>query len=193
MNVALFGGTFNPIHNTHLFIANDIAAEYRLDKVIFIPDNKPPHKDMEYNLPGETRLRMSALAIEGNPRFGLSDIEIKRGGVSYTYDTVKHIKSEYGIKHTLYFIMGADLLPELNRWHKISELKNEVHFIVFNRKEIDIKKYLADYPHISEFKGMKSELSSSLIRARIRENKSIKYLLPEKVEKYILDNSLYRA
>lgn len=203
MKLGLFGGTFNPIHIGHLKIARKVLDDFGLDKLIFIPSGNPPHKSAGEIAGAFHRLKMLELAIADEAclallgssrreRFEVSDIEIKRKGTSYTLDTIKQIKEIYGKDTILYFIAGADMALDLPNWKcplKILELS---HFIAVQRPNFSLEKLNEEYPQKMIFvEGVSIEVSSSDIRKRIKEGKTIKTLVPEAVEKYIKDNALF--
>ena len=126
--LGIMGGTFDPVHYGHLQTAEFIAKHCSLEKIIFIPAYIAPHKVGLEFAPAKARYEMTKLAVAEYPNFIVSDIEIKRSGVSYTYDTVEEIKKLYP-EHELYFIIGADSVPTLNTWHRIKDLLREVTFI----------------------------------------------------------------
>jgi nicotinate-nucleotide adenylyltransferase len=187
--IAILGGSFNPIHIGHLILANTVCEEFNLDKIIFVPCYIQPLKSNKDFASAEDRLAMIKLAIQNNPKFELSDIEIKRKGKSYTVDTLKYFKQKYD---DLYFVIGADNIKDFHRWKEPDTILKLTKLIVTNRGGIEKKIpqrlrgkkiFVCKIPDI--------EISSTLIRNNIRSNKSIKYLVPEKVEKYIIKNKLY--
>src|SRR5208337_4157404 len=141
-SIALFGGTFNPIHYGHLAIAEEVRAKYNLDKIIFVPTNLPPHKDPADLLDGRTRTVMAYLATVSNPCFEVSTYEVDRGGKSYSIDTVRHYQQALGPQTNLYFIVGADMLAEFSTWKSIDELLKICRFIAVSRPGFDIHKIL---------------------------------------------------
>ncbi len=188
--VAILGGSFNPIHIGHLILANTVCEELNLNKIIFVPCYIQPLKsDKDFASP-IARLEMIKLAIQSNPKFELSDIEIKRKGKSYSIDTIKYFKKKYD---DLYFVIGADNIKDFNEWKEPDKILELAKLVVTNRgginekipKKLRRKKIFAcRIPDI--------EISSTMIRNFIRSNKSIKYLVPEKVERYIIKNKLYK-
>ena len=187
--IAILGGSFNPIHVGHLILANTVCEEFNLDKIIFVPCYIQPLKSNKDFASADDRLAMIKLAIQNNPKFELSDIEIKRKGKSYTVDTLKYFKQKYD---DLYFVIGADNIKDFHRWKEPDTILKLAKLIVTNRGGIKQKIpqrlrgkiiFVCKIPDI--------EISSTLIRNNIRSNKSIKYLVPEKVEKYIIKNKLY--
>lgn len=196
--LGIIGGTFNPIHNGHLLAAEYARCELELEKVIFIPAARPPHKEGMDILDGETRLKMVELAIQGNPDFFVSNLELTRPGPSYTVDTLNHYQACYPGKG-IYFIMGADSLLLINTWKDVDVLADKGRFVVVTRPGYRFeweKDPLASLPSILrehlvflEIPGI--DVSSSDIRRRIRDGKSIRYMLPNKVERYIREQGLY--
>lgn len=198
LKIGILGGTFNPIHIGHLIISEHIRNNFPLDKVTFIPSGDPPHKDKSELVPASKRLKMTELAIQSNPYFDISDIEINRIGKSYTIDTVNVIKSKLP-NDELYFIIGGDILDELESWKDIGDVFNKISFILIGRDGLEdediyskIDKYKEKYDaEIHYVKGPQIEVSSTYIRQKAGEGKSIKYLVTEEVEEYIINHGLY--
>ena len=184
MAICIFPGTFNPIHLAHLRMAQIVVQKFGFEKVIFIPSYIPPHKQVDSNL-ARHRFNMVKMAIEKNLRFGISDIEYKSEGKSYTLITVKKIKELYKIEGRLNFLIGTDAFLNVKSWYKASELKDLVHFIVFPRGEDEIKP--------DDFKGYSYELVDSqridISSTELREHKNNKTI--DEVKEYILKNELY--
>jgi nicotinate-nucleotide adenylyltransferase len=132
MKIGILGGTFNPIHHGHLILSEYIRIEADLDKIIFIPTGIPPHKDEKNIIDGKTRLTMVKLAINDNPYFTSSDIEIKRANITYTIDTVIELKKIYH-NSELCMIIGADTLLSLHTWKDYTKVLSLVNFIVADR------------------------------------------------------------
>jgi nicotinate-nucleotide adenylyltransferase len=204
-SVALFGGTFNPIHFGHLAIAEEVRTKYNLDKVIFIPTNLPPHKESSDLADAKKRSVMTYLATVSNPCFDVSTFEIDRGGRSYSIDTVKHFHQFFGDKVELYFIVGADMLMEISAWKSIEELLKICRFIAVSRPGYDVQKIFNQHFLASNNYSIAADLieniliedmtmldiSATNIRRRVKEWKSIKYLVPELVEQFIHNQQLY--
>ena len=197
--IGIMGGTFDPIHNGHLVIAEAARHEYALDKVLFIPAGEPPHKESYLITNAEDRYNMVELAIEGNEKFEISPIEIQRPGPSYTVDTLSQLKNIY--KESEFFIItGADAIVELLTWKETGRLASLCSFIAATRPGFDLKRLndeLKAFPQNLKRKIVAMEvpgmaISSTDIRNRRGENKPISYLLPEKVEKYIFQENLYK-
>ena len=195
--LGVFGGTFNPIHNAHLRLAEDVREEFSLDRVLFIPTNLPPHKSVAGEIEAVHRLRMVQLAALNNPHFECNDIELKRGGVSYTIDTVSCLYEEYGLDEKPYIIIGSDLVSEIDSWRKIDSLVRKVRFIVLKRDGFPVEKNgslpgaLAKSTWYS-FDKRTIDITSSEIRKRVMQGKSIRYLVPEVVLEYIKEKGLYQ-
>ena len=197
--LGIMGGTFDPVHLGHLQTAKFIYEHLGLEKIIFVPAFIAPHKVGLVFAPAADRYRMTELATEPYPYFEVTDIELQRSGVSYTYDTVMELKARYP-EYELYFIIGADAVPMLNTWHRIRELLAEVTFIAADRPG-----YGQTIDKVCEFFGEPAknkiilldtpevDISSTGIRERVRRGLSIKGLVPESVEKYILEEHLYQS
>lgn len=198
--IGISGGTFDPIHYGHLVIAEEARETLELEKIIFIPSGNPPHKVGCGVTPAEYRYEMVHRAIGNNPFFEVSAIEIEREGYSYTVDTLNKLRGMYGEDTVLYFITGADVIPELTTWKQFEQIFEMCEFVAalrpgYNKealiKEIELLKnnYMAKI-HIMD--TLLIGISSTIIRERVRGNRSIKYLVPEKVEEYIREKRLYR-
>ncbi len=193
MKIGILGGTFNPIHNGHLLMAEEVRLTFNLDRVYFIPVSIPPHKGYKPLISDSDRLRLIELAIEFNPYFYVSDIEIKRGGISYTIDTVKSFYSSLVIEDKIYLLIGADLIKDITTWMSYKELIEKVNLVVISRTSFKAESYKKDFSYIIPFNSTGFNVSSSLIRQRLLEGYSIKYLVPYKVEDYINSKGLYRV
>jgi nicotinate-nucleotide adenylyltransferase len=191
----VFGGAFNPVHFAHLIIAEDVRQQMHLDKILFVPYANPPHKNTNDLLDSAHRVNMLKLAIEENSYFELSDIELKNGQNSktYTVDTLLKLKELYK-KDTikLYLIIGLDNLIELHTWKDPGKLFLLSEVIVLNRPGYVVQNVENEYGRrVVYVPAPNIDISSSDIRYKIKEKKSIKYLVPAKVENYIYENNLY--
>lgn len=184
--VGILGGTFNPPHTGHLVIANEVLHAYGLDEVWFMPNQVPPHKTVDQPISNSDRLAMLELALSDNGYFRIERTELERSGPSYTYDTMKILKDMYK-DHDFYFIIGGDMVEYLPKWHKIDELLNMVKFVGVSRPS-----YTTESPYdILYAETPQIDISSSMIRERVKAGRSIRYLLPESVREYIGERGLY--
>ena len=185
--VALFGGSFNPIHIGHIQTAEYLQSVFHYDYFIFMPVSIPVHKDSSAIIDGRHRLQMCRLAAAVIPNAIVSDMEIKRGGSSYTVDTV-HELLRYGDNETVIdVVIGDDLLPGLPKWKEIDALCSLAHFVCLTRESVRPQ---LPYP-ITYIDNPIIEVSSSQIRDRIKNGESIDGLVPSSVAGYIAENNLY--
>jgi nicotinate-nucleotide adenylyltransferase len=196
MKLGIIGGTFNPVHIGHLIIAQTTVFTFNLDKILFIPTYRPPHKNFKPDIPDEARLEMLNSATMDNPFFETSDIEYKRKGKSYSIDTIQYFYKQFPVQDKIFFVIGADLLFDLHTWKNIDELINLVCFVVHDRdnnKAQDlIGIYKQRYPNLLSANNMVNvDINSTLIRQRIKQGLPIKYLVPDPVEKLIETNQYY--
>ena len=198
MKVGIMGGTFDPIHNGHLILAEAVRDALDLDEVLFIPSARPPHKLGRDITSPEHRLAMTVLATCFHPNFRVSSIEILRNGPSYAVDTIDALKREYKAGTEFYFILGADAALELSTWHNAQELIEKCNFIAATREgtHIDINAVEAQFGtsakgHIQRVETPKIEISSTDIRDKLKRGRSIRYLVPDTVEAYIRKEQLY--
>lgn len=186
--IGIYGGTFNPIHNAHLLIADQVGHFLSLDKVKLMPDAIPPHMDHKTAIDPQLRLAMLKLAIKDNPLLGIETGELERGGVSYTYDTMKRLIEQHPTTE-YYFIIGGDMVDYLDKWHRIDELVRlpRFHFVGVRRpgarNESKYPVIWVDIPPVG--------FSSSDIRNRIQNGQPIKYMLPDAVAEFIKEHHLY--
>ncbi|NCB41692.1 MAG: nicotinate-nucleotide adenylyltransferase [Clostridia bacterium] len=197
--IGVLGGSFDPVHYGHLILAEQIKTEAELDKVVFVPAYVSPFKMWETHTDGNHRTEMLKLAINGHPGFEISSIELKKNTPSYTYDTLSQLKDYYGNDTDIFFIIGTDAFMHIEEWKHSEELLNGFSFLIGLRKGYDEKKLeailedlktryplKADYIRIPEL-----EIASSDLRDRIAAGKSVKFLLPDSVIKYIGEQNLY--
>jgi nicotinate-nucleotide adenylyltransferase len=184
--IGVFGGTFDPPHYGHLLMANEVLHALRLSEIWFMPNHIPPHKQHEQVTNSEDRLHMLKLAIADHPHFKIETIELQRGGPSYTYDTMRQLKAIYP-NNEFYFIIGADMVEYLPNWYYIDRLVQLVTFVGVKRPGFSLE---TSYPLI-EVEIPEFAVSSSLIRERVKQGKSIRYLVPERVRLYIEEKKLY--
>ena len=186
MKIGILGGTFDPPHNGHMLIANEVLEALRLDEIWFMPNQEPPHKQKSNDVSNFDRISMLELAIAGHPKFKIDTIELERSGRTYTFDTMKILKN-LNEDVQFFFIIGADMIEYLPKWHRIEELIELVQFVGVNRP---------DYVHMTTFPIIhvpvpEFGVNSSLIRNRIKEGQSVRYLLPESVRLFIKEYKLY--
>lgn len=197
--IGIMGGTFNPIHLGHLIVAEAAREVFNLECVVFVPASTPPHKQNMEIAPAEARLEMVKLATASNPYFKVSDSELKRGGISYTYNTIQVFLNEGVLPDDLFYITGADSILTIDTWKNYETLLELCHFIGSTRPGIQEQALLKKIEglrvnekfRIHPLIGPAVDISSTLIRERIANAKSIKYLVPEAVEAYISDKGLY--
>lgn len=210
MRVGVFGGTFDPIHTGHLRAAEEVRELFSLSRIYFIPVFIPPHKRSREISGIDDRLAMAGLAIKGNRFFKVSDMEAKRGGISYSIDTITTIEETFG---DVYFLIGADAFSEIDTWHRYPDLFSHADFVVMVRPGHKGTSGLAMFPPDVR-KNMKAvdertfkhasgkhtylqpitqlDISATKIRTYAGEGKSIRYLVPRAVENYIAREGLYR-
>lgn len=191
--IGIMGGTFDPIHTGHLIAAETAKDCCGLDEVWFIPTSGPPLKDNGPAVSAESRLEMVRAAIKDNPAFTCSDIELKRGGVSYSIDTVRELTSLYP-QHAFFYIIGSDRINDLPRWHAVEELAALVSFIGLERPSE--KADVAALPRFLKERLIAAEMpaigiSSTALRKQLREGRSVRYLLPEAVHQLIRRHGWY--
>ncbi len=202
--IGLIGGSFDPIHFGHLLAAQGAAEQLGLATVIFIPAMQPPHKKYRHLAAFEHRYAMVKIAIRANPLFEVTDIERRRGGKSYSIDTIHQLRAEYGMDKKLCFIVGADMVRDLPTWRQIDELVRLCAFAVVVRPGYDFD---CDLDEIEGRLGRKFVtetrrnivrippvgVSATEIRRRLGAGKAVRYMVPEGVERYIQRHGLYGA
>ena len=184
MRIGFYGGTFDPIHLGHLILARDAIEYLELHRLIFIPNTISPHKQERTSAPAEVRGEMVAAAIQEEPRFAIETAELKRGGTSYTIDTVLEMKERYPDAE-FFFLIGEDNVPALHTWRRIEELQRLVQFVVLDRSEDAT-------PHPFVTLRRRLDISSTEIRARVARGESIRYLVPDPVQAIIERDHLYQ-
>ena len=184
--VGILGGNFNPVHNAHLIVADQVRQQLGLDQVLLMPEYKPPHVDKKETIPEHHRLKMLELAIEGIEGLAIETIELERKGISYTYDTMK-ILTEQHPDTDYYFIIGADMVDYLPKWYRIDELVDMVQFVGVQRPRY---KSGTSYPVIWVDVPL-MDISSSMVREFIAQGRKPNFLLPQPVLDYIEKEGLY--
>jgi nicotinate-nucleotide adenylyltransferase len=213
LRLGLFGGTFNPMHYGHLRSAEEVCEALALTRLWFIPASHPPHKTAQGITPFEMRLEMSRLAVGDHPVMSVSDLEGRRPGRSYSIDTLRQIRQEVGPSWELYFILGLDAILEIATWKDYQDLFALSHFVVLDRPGYDrqrLEEVLLgeDHPLFRPLPGGRGfqhtsghqvvmqkttlmDISGTGIRERVRQGRSLRYLLPEAVRKYIIMHKLF--
>ena len=203
MKIGVMGGTFDPIHNGHLVTSEEARFQFGLEKVIFIPSARPPHKREIRHSPFEDRYRMAELAVEGNACLSVSMLEMEREGLSYTIDTLRELRRIHGEDNELFFITGADAVLEILTWKDPGEILALSQLIAATRPGYKLEKLneaLPEYnshgePAMGKVHAMEIpalSISSTDIRKRVREGRPFRYLVPEPVWVYIGRKSLYK-
>jgi nicotinate-nucleotide adenylyltransferase len=195
MLVGIMGGTFDPIHTGHLIAAERARVGAGLDEVWFMPANVPPHKEKATKASAGQRWEMVCLAVEGNPHFHPTNIEIQKGGVSYSIDTIELLCNQHPDIEFVY-IIGADMVRYLPQWYRIDDILERIRFIGLGRPGFELEQEKLP-PHIASRVTMVTmplvEISSSVIRDERQSGGSIRYWVPERVYDYIEVNRLYES
>jgi nicotinate-nucleotide adenylyltransferase len=189
--IGVMGGTFDPIHHGHLVAASEVAYNFDLDEVVFVPTGQPYQKERRVVSPAEDRYLMTVIATASNPRFSVSRVDIDRPGPTYTIDTLKDLRAKAEPADELFFITGADALAEILTWHDADELFSLAHFVGCTRPGHQLsdsglpdgKVSLVEIPALS--------ISSTECRARVEAGEPVWYLVPDGVVQYIAKRGLY--
>ena len=199
--IILFGGTFDPIHQGHLLVADSAIQQIHAEKIIFIPARRSPHKNFLPVADGDMRLEMISIAIADKDKYTVSDCELKRPEPSFTLDTIRNIKSEYPKNSLFYWLLGADMVKDLPKWHKIHELIDECHLCVMLRPGFEQPSFSKFEPILGLQRVKKLEknviltplvdVSSTKIRQQLALKQDIQSMVPPKVLVYIQKNGLY--
>ncbi|WP_239519490.1 nicotinate-nucleotide adenylyltransferase [Arcanobacterium phocisimile] len=189
--IGIMGGTFDPIHHGHLVAASEAQHVFGLDEVVFVPAADNPFKQGRHISLGEHRYLMTVIATASNPRFTVSRVDIDRGGKTYTVDTLRDIRKQYP-DDELFFITGADVLPQILQWKDSAELWSLAHFVGVSRPghDLDMTGLPKDGVSLLEIPAM--AISSTGIRKRVRDGVPAWYLVPDGVVQYINKYYLYR-
>lgn len=198
MNIGVLGGTFDPVHNGHLIVAKEVKTLLNLVEVIFVPAGQPWLKADSFISPAEHRLQMLRLALANEPHFKLFTLEVERPGPSYTIDTIRELRRQYGSADELFFILGWDSLAQLPQWHEVSQLIKLCYFVAVPRPGFarpDLKALEASLPGVTLRVRLMDrpyiDISASVIRDRVARGLSVRHLVPEPVNKYIKEHGLY--
>lgn len=196
--IGVLGGTFDPPHNGHLAIAVQALSQLNLAQVLFAPTRYPPHKNIDGITTIEHRLEMVRLAIANTPQFVLSRIDVDRDGPTYTVDTMRLLRAQFGNHTELFFIMGADSLANILTWHAPDELMRLCRLAVFHRPGFnpnfdELEKHLPGLRERVVFLASPAlDIAASDLQRRLRANLPITLLVPPSVETYIAQHGLYR-
>jgi len=196
--IGILGGSFNPPHLAHLVCASEAAAQLQLDRVLLSPVAAPPHKDAQRDPGPRERLALCRLAIAGDERFDVCDLEVLRGGPSYTVDTLRELHARTPEDH-LTFIVGGDIALGLPTWHEPEAVLGLARLAVAERSGAGrediaalLSEHFPDAPPPAFFDMPRLDISSSQIRARIAQGRPIRYLVPDPVAEHIARRKLYR-
>ncbi len=218
--IGIFGGTFNPIHNGHLSVAREVGKSFDMEKIWLVPASIPPHKKMKNVASAQDRLEMIRIAVEGDALFSVTDVELLREGPSYTIDTLGHFRSILPSDADLFFIMGMDAFLDIETWKSYKELFRVASFIVMSRpgsrdskcgdawkpaRDVLTSKVSSEYAYdpgrnaffhpekkpVFLFGVTPVDISSTMIRERIKQGHEINGLVPEKAKEYIKAKGLY--
>jgi len=209
VRIGVFGGTFNPVHIGHIRGAISVYEAFALDRVLFMPTGIPPHKKDDV-APADYRYEMLLLAVEGLDNFYVSKMEIDSNRVNYTIDTINELKREYQ-DDEMFFVVGTDAFFYLELWKDYEQLIDMVSFILMRRPEYNVSRIIAKYKNTIKFINVDNrfegeaqrkhtyiytppafDISSSMVRSKIKNKETIRYLVPEKVENFIKEKGLYK-
>ena len=193
MKIAIMGGTFNPIHHGHLLCAEQVRDGLEYDKILFVPSARPPHKSQPDMVSAEHRYQMVLLATTNNQNFEVSRIELDRKGPSYTIQTIRTLRNNYGTSTDLAWIIGADSLIEYKIWKDFDGVLEQCTMIATTRPNYDLQRVPSEIRNrVITYRITGIDISATEIRKRIQNNLSIQYLVPDSVAEYIYEHQLYR-
>lgn len=190
--IGVMGGTFDPIHHGHLVAASEVAAIFNLEEVIFVPSRVQPFKKEAQITAAEHRYLMTVIATASNPRFSVSRADIDRGEITYTIDTLRDLRAEFG-DVDLFFITGADAIADIMRWKDAEELFKLAHFVGVTRPGHILKADGVPQERVSLVEIPALAISSTDCRKRVSEGKPVWYLVPDGVVQYIAKYGLYKG
>ena len=191
MKTGILGGTFNPPHTGHLIIAEHVRQQLDLDKILFVPTALPPHKQEDEIIGADHRLEMVRHAINGNDHFDVSDIEVVRGGVSFTVDTLNELKNR-SPEEVLFLLIGMDNVRDFHTWKDPARILELATVVALTRPGFPVERGIISERRILLCEVPEIQIASSSIRLEIRKGKSVRYLVPQEVEWYIEKHRLYR-
>lgn len=191
MRIGLYGGSFDPVHIGHLLVARAALEELALDRLVFIPAAQSPFKPGSVPAPAAARIRMLRSALAGEPFFQVDDVELRRGGVSYSVETVRHFARAHP-DATLFWLIGADHVPTLPQWREAGAMAELVEFIVIPRPGEPAVSLPSPW-RLTHLRGWPLKVSSSEIRARVAQGLSVAHLVPATAAEIIVGEALYRT
>lgn len=191
MRIGLYGGSFDPVHNGHLLVARAALEELALDRLVFIPAAQSPFKPGSVPAPPAVRLRMLRSALAGEPRFRVDELELRRGGVSYTVETVRQFSRAHP-DATLCWLIGADHVPTLPQWREAGTLAEMLEFIVIPRPGESVVSLPPPW-RLTQLRGWPLRVSSSEIRTRVAQGLPVSHLVPATAAEIIAGEALYRT
>ena len=189
--IGIMGGTFDPIHHGHLVAASEVASRFDLDEVVFVPTGQPWQKADDKVSPAEDRYLMTVIATAANPRFAVSRVDIDRGEPTYTVDTLRDLRRQYGPDAELFFITGADALDKILSWKEVDEAFEEAHFIGVTRPGFELSDDHLPEHAVSLVQVPAMAISSTDVRSRVAAGQPVWYLVPDGVVQYIAKRHLY--
>ncbi len=202
-HIGVIGGTFDPIHFGHLVIAEEVYATLKLAQMVFVPAGQPPHKPEQVVTPAQDRLAMLQLAIASNPHFTISMVDLERPGPSYTVETLRLLRGQWGEQTAIYFVIGRDSLEDLLDWYDPLGILEQLDYLVavkrpgYTEEKGYIERLEERLPGIRQrliiMSAPQLKISATELRQRVAEGRPIKYQVPEVVEQYILQHGLYRS
>ena len=188
MRIAIFGGSFNPVHFGHLFLAEEVRMSMEYDRIFFVPVNIPSHKIGSTLAPAEHRVAMVRRAVDQYREFVVDECEIRRGGVSFTVDTVRELMQSIPLRTRPGLVIGDDLVSEYHTWKAAADLAEMVDLIVARRTATEHSQFT--YPHVY-LDNLLFPISSSEIRSRLQTGRAVRFLLPDTVLDYIREHGIY--
>ncbi len=195
MKIALYGGTFDPVHKGHLEVARAAADALALDRVLFVPVGRPPHRGRQPEAPYKNRLAMVELACAADPRFEASDLEAERPGgePNYSIDTIHRVKADLTMGDRLFFVIGCDAFADIRTWHRWEEVVREVEWIVVSRPGTECSEDLVPAgTRVQWLRDLAVPVSSTELRRKLSANDSVDEWLPAATADYLRTNGLYR-
>ncbi|HEX7746386.1 MAG TPA: nicotinate-nucleotide adenylyltransferase [Micromonosporaceae bacterium] len=189
--IGIMGGTFDPIHHGHLVAASEVADRFGLDEVVFVPSGIPWQKGDIAVSPAEDRYLMTVIATASNPRFHVSRVDIDRKGPTYTVDTLRDLRAEYGPKTQLFFITGADALEKILSWKDADHMFELAHFVGVTRPGFELSAAHLPAEAVSLVQVPAMAISSTDCRQRVAAGEPVWYLVPDGVVQYIAKRRLY--